>query len=98
MNLNDFKPCDRLVITYRNRNGEERRAAEVTVVNYNNNGLVTYGGLHGTELMPTGQGAFDPETVGAKPFGIVKVEKVGRVAPWRPFTPRPGDRAYDSVH
>lgn len=96
MDINEFKPGDRLIITSRNRQGEERRAAVVTIVNYNGNGLVTYSGDYREGFLPTGSGAFDPAKVGTTPFGFyTKVEKAGYSAPWRPWSPAPGNRGYD---
>lgn len=76
-NLSDFQPGDLLIITSRSKAGEERRAAIVTIVNYNN-GLVTFAGRSAPGLLPTGEGAFDPAKVGTTPYGLtVAVEKVG---------------------
>lgn len=96
-NLSDFQPGDLLIITSRSKAGEERRAAIVTIVNYNNNnGLVAFAGRSAPGLLPTGQGAFDPAKVGTTPYGLtVAVEKVGHQKPVKPWSPRPGDRGYD---
>ncbi len=102
MKLDDFKPGDLLEIDSRNRNGIETRAAQVTCVNYNGNGLVTFeGDWSRPGLMATGQGAFDPAKVGAKQFGlVVAVRKIGYKTPWHAsrWTPKPGDRGYDLLH
>jgi len=98
--LENYKPGDILLITTRTRNGEEKRGAIVTVINYGGNGLVTFTGHHIEGMMETGSGAFDPATVGTKPFGFYcAVEKVGHVAPWTNsfHQPRPGDRSYDCM-
>ncbi len=89
----DYRVGDVLRITSSFRGVQRTHEVEVTAVNWNNNGLVTYSGT-------TGQGAFKPESLG-KPqrFGfVVKVERVSRQSPWRPWSPRPGDRSYDPVH
>ena len=103
LHLSDFSVGDVVEFTQRLRhNGavrEELRYAEVTAVNYNGLGLVTFTGHYADGKLPSGSGAFDPERVGAHPFGFYcAVRKVGRIAPWRPFSPRPGDSAYDPVH
>lgn len=97
-NLSDFQPGDLLIITSRSKAGEERRAAIVTIVNYNNNGLVAFAGRSAPGLLPTGQGAFDPAKVGTTPYGLtVAVEKVGHQKPVKPWSPRPGDRLLTMV-
>lgn len=95
--LSGFAIGDHLVLTYRMRRGTERRNAQVSSINYNGNGLVTFSGRSdGQGSLESGQGAFDPKTVGDKPYGLVKVEKTGgHSAPWKPFCPKPGDRAFD---
>jgi hypothetical protein len=103
MDLKDFKPGDRLIITERTTRGEERRAAEVACVNYKGNGLVTYAGVYDNpeRLLPTGQGAFNPAEVGTKPFGFhIKVEKVGHQEPWKPADTGflYGNPGYDLMH
>lgn len=101
LTLEDFKPGDLLVITERLKVGEFRRAAQVTAVNYNGNGRVTFEGRSDPELMETGQGAFDPAKVGTTHFGFyVKVEKVGHRAPWRPADTgwMYGHPGYDLMH
>ena len=100
--LDDFKVGDILLITCRYMSletVEETRVAVVHHVNYNGNGLVGYGPprhSHGKTLS-CGQGSFDPKKVGSKPFGFaVAVEKTGRrELAFQPFTPRPGNTAYD---
>ena len=87
MNLSDFKLGERLILVSRMKNGEERRVAYVIAIDYNGNGLVTFGGCDGarllsqerdrdgSRLLDAGQGAFDPTKLGTKPFGLVAVEK-----------------------
>lgn len=72
MNLSNFRPGDLLVITERLRTGTERRAAQVSCVDYNGNGLVTYtppdvsrdsyAKTFGVDVrLDTGSGAFAPK-------------------------------------
>jgi len=81
--INDYQVGDLLVFTQRSNRGEEKRAAVVTCINYKNNGLVTFGPppyQYTNGLMDSGQGAFDPMTVGTKPFGFYcAVEKIGHL-------------------
>ena len=65
---------DEILIVSNMRNETELRAAVVTEINYNNNGLVTYMGQRNTPCLPSGQGAFDPTTVGTNRmyFQIIK--------------------------
>lgn len=100
MKLQDFQPGDLLILTTRTKQGEERRGAIVTAVDFNRCGLVTFTGHAIESLMQTGSGAFDPEAVGTKPFGLaVEVEKVGHLKPTRDNFrgPCPGDRGYDNM-
>lgn len=90
-NLSDFQPGDLLILTSRSKAGEERRAAIVTIVNHNNNGLVAFVGRSAPGLLPAIQGAFDPANVGTTPYGLA-VEKVGHQKPVNPWSQRPGDR------
>jgi hypothetical protein len=98
--LDDFKPGDLLEITSRNNRGEEVRAAVVMFVNYNDLGYVTFTGDYSRQpMLATGSGAFKPEEVGTTKFGLcVAVKKVGHRPHHRPWSPKPGDSAYDSVH
>ena len=97
MKLKDFAVGDNIQITITMKTRTTVGDAEVTAVtaiNYKGNALVTFSGRE------TGQGAFDPEKVGTKPFGITKVEKLGGKGPqycWQKsrWYPRPGDRGYD---
>ena len=95
MKLNDFKVGDLLLIHYNFRNKTEIRAARVFDINYNDNGLVTYEGDYKSDFLQTGQGAFNPERLGDKKYGIVKVERVGFRGNPAHWSPKPGDRAYD---
>lgn len=83
LTLADFKVGDILEMTSRSLEGEEIRMAEVTAVNYNNRGEVTYCGHYGAYAqgrLATGSGAFRPEDIGTKPFGFhVEVKKVGHI-------------------
>lgn len=101
MTLADFQVGDHLILTSRSRDGEEKRAAIVTLVNYNNLGGITYAGRDQKGMLPTGQGFFKPEEVGAKPFGFaVAVEFTGQRSNPYPkiWSPKPGDRGYDLMH
>lgn len=95
LTINDFQPGDLLEIVTRTKRGDETRAAEVTAVNFNNLGGVTFMGDYRDGMQPAGQGWFDPAKVGTTTFGYVAVRKVGHRRPWTPCSPRPGDRAYD---
>lgn len=77
MTYSDYKIGDTLLLTYKMKSGYDTRIAEVFDINYNGNGLVTYVDRYGNNLgfMTSGSGAFDPKTVGKKPFGLVAVEK-----------------------
>lgn len=86
MTLQDFAVGDILLITGATQAGEDKRIALVTMINHNNNGLVTIGPYFYTgadrhkfgPCLTSGQGAFDPAEVGSKPFGFYKrVEKIG---------------------
>jgi hypothetical protein len=98
MNLNDFKVGDILEFTQRSKRGTELRTAQVSAVNYNGNGLVTYWGHTVDHRLSTGSGAFDPAEVGTKPFGFYcAVRKIGHATPFwaNHWSPKPGDRGYD---
>ena len=78
--INDFSPGDVLLFTEKFKHGVEIRAAVVTHINFNDNGLVGYEGYYGcwAKYLPTGQGAFKPEEIGTKKFGFYKaVKKIG---------------------
>ena len=100
-NLDDFQVGDKLLITHRTRNGYDTRSAEVFCINYNGNKMVTYTGRNltfdGGGFMLSGSGAFNPETIGKKPFGIVAVCVVshGTQIVANHYNPQPGDRGYD---
>lgn len=102
LTLTDFKQGQALILTYRNRDGEERRSAWVSLVNYNNLGGVTYVGRYASGLLETGSGWFKPEELGTKRFGLVGVEIVADASPagygyGSQWQPRPGDRGYDPM-
>ncbi|KKN75344.1 hypothetical protein LCGC14_0381960 [marine sediment metagenome] len=76
----ELVPGDIVIFTSRDRKGTERRGAIITSAR--EDGTFNYKGWSvGQGLMPTGQGLFNPETVGNH-FGFtVDVEKVGYIAP-----------------
>jgi len=83
--LDDFDFGDLIEITERDKQGTRIRQAEVTNVNYNNNGLVTYRTTGG------GQGAFDPIEIGTKPYGfVVALRKLEGKGEW--------SKAFDRFH
>lgn len=84
--LADYKVGDLLLMTTRMRLSTEIRGAEVTAVNFNNLGGVTYIGANVPSAhLPTGSGWFKPEEIGTKPYGLVKVEKYVPPAPKMSF-------------
>lgn len=93
--LSDYSIGDILHITHRLKKGDEIRSAKVIDINYNGNGLVTYTNHYIEGMLNSGSGAFDPDRIGTKPFGIVKIEKVGHQKPTAHWSPKPGDRSYD---
>lgn len=97
MTLANFKTGDILLMTTRMKKGEEVRAAQVYFINYNGLGLVTFGDYYLEGYLPSGQGAFDPQKINERPFGLIKVEVIGNKSlPWENrWYPRPGDRGYD---
>jgi hypothetical protein len=99
MVLSQFKLGDRLMLTFRRIEGsrdaprviEDRRVAEVRLLNWRDNGLVTFGprALADGEapLLDAGQGAFDPQAydyvgvrldVKTRPYGMVRVTNLSR--------------------
>lgn len=92
LTIDDFKPGD--ILKLKRCGALPDCEAEVTCVDYNDNGLVTYSGRE------CGQGAFDPATLGdpSRYQTIIGVEKIGFQQPWRPFHPAPGNPSYDCVH
>lgn len=74
LTLADFKPGDKLVFVQRWRVGdqivEQERAAQVSLVNWQGNGLVSYVGRTQEGMHATGSGAFDPAKVGTSLFGF----------------------------
>lgn len=98
MELNDFKPGDILELTQCTKNVTEFRTCQVTAVNYNGLGLVTFVGHRVDYRLDTGSGTFDPTKVGTTPYGFAcRVRKIGHRKLWADSFrgPRPGDRAYD---
>jgi len=91
MNIQDFKTGDQILITFRTRSGEFEYEADVTCINWKDNGMVTYSGRE------SGQGAFTPERLGENKFGIVDVRIVGHSKTWTEnhWSPKPGDTGYD---
>jgi hypothetical protein len=100
MTINDYAVGDILIVTLTGNAArrEVEHPVEVTAVNYNGNGLVTYSGN------TAGQSAFDPTLVcedgtclhGLRRWGKLRIVKTGkRVIQWKPYTPKPGDRSYD---
>jgi len=97
MKIKNFTPGDILLITSKTKRGYETRMAQVTCINYNNNGLVTYCGKHSPDFQSTGSSTFDPQNIGKKPFGNQSICIIGYERPWSDsfVGPRPGDRGYD---
>ena len=102
MKLNEFKQGDIILMTTRTKRSTEVRSAIVSSVNYNGNGEIGftdyYDKVDGANGLSSGSGSFDPERLGAKPFGLIAVKIVGHkkhygLASFR--GPRPGDRGYD---
>ena len=76
MNKNElinYAPGQTIFMKHRTAHGEQVRVARVTAVNYNDLGMVTFAPAYGRVCRPSGQGAFRPEKVGTKPFGLVDV-------------------------
>ena len=99
MKIQDFNIGDILLVTSKTRNGYETRIAQVSEINFRNNGLITYQGYYNSQkdFLQTGQGAFDPEKIGKKPFGTISICVIDSIPPSRysHWSPRPGDRGYD---
>ena len=95
-----FKVGDILKVTYRTKRGDDVRTARVTDTTWIE-GQVNYGGVYvDGKHLPTGQGAFRPEELGTRKFGLVAVEVIGHRAPMAAsrWQPQPGDRGYDLMH
>ena len=72
LDIKQFRPGTRLILTRRNMRGESKSAAIVTLVNFNGLGGITYtNDFSDPELSPSGSGWFDPKEVGTKPYGLV---------------------------
>lgn len=98
MKIQNFKPGDILLITHKMKSGYDTRIAQVSCINYNNNGLVTYNGYYsGMAFLESGSGAFDPEKVGKKPFGTIAICVIDHKPTWQEthHGPKPGNRGYD---
>jgi hypothetical protein len=96
--MEKFKVGDLILIYCQLKAKMDIRIAQVVRINYNNSGLVGYEGVHGNnKYLPSGQGCFDPNLIGQKKFGTVKVEVIGWKRTWNQNRsyPRPGDRGYD---
>lgn len=93
----NLKVGDVILITSRMKNGTEVRVATVDEVK---GSLVNYSGYHKMKPhQPTGSGQLDLNKIGKKPYGIQGIEKTGKTqAPFRPWSPKPGDPGYDSLH
>lgn len=70
-----FEIGQTILLTYRHKSGYDTRIGHVFDINYNGNGLVTYTGSWGAEkaFMPSGSGAFDPNKLNDKKFGLIAV-------------------------
>ena len=92
LTVNDFKAGDIVILTKRGKQ-RGRYTAQVTSVNFEGSGLVTYSGSL------TGQGAFDPTTLDSPSRfqTIVGIEKTDRSMPLPgpSWTPKPGNLGYD---
>ena len=93
--LADYQVGDVLELTKRFIGKDKTYIVEVTVVDFNGNGLVTCSGLE------AGQGAFDPTLVGklTRFQHIVNVKKIGHsdrhfYAPWSGLTHKDAMRYY----
>ena len=94
--LEDYKAGDIILLVTRMRVGYETRCARITAVNYNNLGIVTYSGENRGSILSSGQGAFTPNQIGSKEFGLQEVKIIGHRSPTTSrWTPAPGNRAYD---
>jgi len=98
MKFQDFNIGDILLITHKSKSGYDTRIAQVSDINFRNNGLVTYNGYYsGMAFLESGSGAFDPQNVGKKPFGIIAVCIIDHKPTWNQTFqgPKPGNRSYD---
>ena len=97
MNLTDYKVGDILLITHKMKNGYDTRIGQVSCINYNENGLVTYYSHQSPDFLSSGSSAFDPEKIGKKPFGVISICVVDHIPPskYNHQGPKPGDRGYD---
>jgi hypothetical protein len=90
-----FKVGDVILIHTKYRNITEVRAGHIRSLK---NGLFGYTGTFLTDFHPTGQGAFTVESIGAKPFGLQRVEVINHIPMagiYATCSPRPGDTGYD---
>lgn len=100
-----FEVGDVLELTQVSRNpvtGEDRTEYRTCIVSaLQPDGNVSYQGYRVDDRLETGQGAFRPERIGTTKYGFtVAVRKIGRGKPvsYGPtWTPRPGNRGYDSM-
>lgn len=83
---------DILVFTERSNQGWSERLAVVTGIEFTP-GMVLYAGCQdrltrGSDIQPTGQGAFDPTTVGTKKYGFHMAVRLFHRQPMRTRTQR----------
>jgi len=77
--LDDFERGDRILLIQKSLREVEIRAAVIKVVDLDNNGLVTFGDDYkNKEYLGSGQGAFFPEEIGKKRYGLIDVRFVER--------------------
>ena len=97
MKINDYNIGDVLLITHKTKNGYDTRMGQVSCINYNGNGLVTYESRYSSDFLSSGSSAFNPEVIGKKPFGVVSICVINNIpsSSYNHQGPRPGDRGYD---
>jgi hypothetical protein len=94
-NKEQYKIGDIVLLHTKYRHETEVRAAQIRSIR---NGLFGFTGTFQTDFHPSGQGAFTIEQIGAKPFGLQRVEFLCKGALpnlYATCSPRPGDTAYD---
>ena len=94
-NMDKYKIADIVLMHTKYRHQTEVRAAQIRSIE---NDLIGFTGTFHTEFTPSGTGAFRVKDIGAKPFGLHRVEFHSKGALpnlYATCSPKPGDRSYD---
>ncbi len=79
--IDDYSPGDKILMTHLTLRGIDKRAAEVSTVNHNDLGLVSFTPDYISKHLSSGYGSFDPKKLGKKKYGLVRVEIVHKRLP-----------------